>query len=215
MFLIPDDKRINVKWATFSQVQAELNLINAAYYNNVYDYFWLVSGQDYPLATPEKIIERLAINPQIIYMNLSYSKNNGNTTNTHLDKRHEILFPDWILKKGFVHRIVRRLWVEFTGGYNHTYKIFKRHDTLQYKYYYGSQWWCISRNFVEHILSVLIDNPQLVESFNYSSCPDESFFQTILMNSDFKKYRMDYLHYIDWGRNNNSPRILTRRDLVH
>lgn len=211
VFFIPEDKRINVKWATFSMVQAELQLIEAAYYYDAYDYFWLVSGQDYPLSTPEKIIKILKSNPDTIYMNVSYS--NNNTKKSNLDKRHEIFFPDWILKKDFIHRIIRRLWIELTGGYKHTYKLFRRKDSSLYKYYYGSQWWCLSRHFVEYALNYINDNPRFINSFYHSSCPDESFFQTILMNSEFRVFRKDSLHYIDWKKKSNSPKILTINDL--
>ena len=46
--------------------------------------------------------------------------------------------------------------------------------------------------------------------------PDESIFQTLLMESPYKNTRHNYLHYIDWtkrrGRQRNSPNILTIDD---
>ena len=45
-----------------------------------------------------------------------------------------------------------------------------------------------------------------------TNCPDESFFQTLLMNSPYSNTQKDYLHYIDWSQNQNSPKDLSLDD---
>ena len=53
----------------------------------------------------------------------------------------------------------------------------------------------------------------LYETFyKWSSCPDESFFQTLLMNSPYADTRKDYLHYIDWSEGKSSPKNLTYQE---
>ncbi len=211
--LIPDDKRVNVKWATFSQVETELVLLETASKNGCYDYYWLISGQDYPLVTPEVIISKLESKPGINYINLFPSKNYMVGKNTNYDKRNEIKFPDWMFKRDIFHRIIKRLWVGLTGGYHHTFKIFKQKESTMLSYYYGSQWWCLNRDFVNYALCFIKKNHSFIDCFHNSSCPDESFFQTLFMNSDYKSYREDYLHYIEWDDNSSSPKIITTADL--
>lgn len=46
---------INIYWGNYTQVQAEINLFEAAYENNKYDYFHLISGADLPLASQNEI----------------------------------------------------------------------------------------------------------------------------------------------------------------
>ena len=43
--------------AQISQVTATLNLLTAAYSTEKYDYYWLISGQDWPLVAVEKIVD--------------------------------------------------------------------------------------------------------------------------------------------------------------
>lgn len=47
----------------------------------------------------------------------------------------------------------------------------------------------------------------------HCSTPDESFFQTLVMNSPYKDKRVDYLHYVDWSEDKSSPKILTMKDI--
>lgn len=213
VLILPEESRMNVKWGTFSQVQATLNLLEYAHQKKIYDYYWLISGQDFPLVSAETIIEMLRTNPNHNYVNLVTSKNNGAKYSTNYDKRNDILFPAWLLKHDFKHRIFRRIWVSVTGGYHHTFWIFKRKDNNNIKYYFGSSWWCINAKFTEYILKFIDTHQEYVNFYRKTSCPDESFFQTLLMNSEFADSRKDYLHYIDWSEGKSSPKTLTCKDL--
>src|SRR5215471_725095 len=52
--------RVNAKWASYGIVQAMLNGINAAMLTGTkYQYFSFLSGQDYPLQTPEAFLDYL------------------------------------------------------------------------------------------------------------------------------------------------------------
>lgn len=70
----------------------------------------------------------------------------------------------------------------------------------------------MSDGFVKWFLEYLNKNTQYVDFFRKSSTPDESFFHTLLMNSTYAKTRVDYLHYIDWATNANSPKDLALDD---
>lgn len=103
------------------------------------------------------------------------------------------------------------------GGWNHTYTIFKRKYPIRnLQFYYGPSWVCLSREFVEWMLNYINLHPEFISYLQHSLNPDESIFQTLLMNSPFASTRRNYLHYVDWsdriGKPRNSPNTLVLKD---
>lgn len=213
IYFLSECERIDVKWGTFSQVQATLNLLNKAISVKKYDYYFLISGQDFPIRAVENLLNFLTNNENCNFLNLFPSLNNGLQRQNNYDKRNQIVFCEWLLKRTFLIRVIRRLWVAVTGGYNKTFKLFKRENNLNVKFYFGSSWWCLNSVFVCYLKKYLTETPQYIEFFKKTSCPDESFFQTLLMNSPFADTRRDYLHYIDWAERKSSPKNLSMDDL--
>ena len=211
--VLSQNERVNVQWGTFSQVQATLNLLNNAISNCEYDYYFLISGQDFPIQPVEKLLELLQNNKNANYINLLPSRNNGLPKQNNYDKRNQIVFNDWILKKNSFNHIIRRLYIALTGGYSRTFKFFERKEQLNLRSYFGSSWWCLDNNFIRHLRENLKQNPQYVEFFKKACCPDESFFQTAFMSSPFADTRKEYLHYIDWSEGGSSPKNLNTADL--
>ena len=79
----------------------------------------------------------------------------------------------------------------------------------------GSQWWCLTRDAVAHVITLLDKNPKLKRFFQHTNVPDEIVFQTVLFNSPFADQIIsDDLHYIDWTRPNpNVPRTFVAEDV--
>lgn len=50
------------------------------------------------------------------------------------------------------------------------------------------------------------EHPEYIKLFKHSLCPDECFFQTLVMNSPFAGSVKPYLHYIKWEKGKSSPR---------
>ena len=61
--ILPDKYRVDVQWATFSQVQATLNLLRFASHQGNYEHYWLCSGQDYPIKPIDDIVQFLHSKP--------------------------------------------------------------------------------------------------------------------------------------------------------
>ena len=57
--VLPESKRVDVRWAQVSQAEATLNLIEAVRRYGGFDYYWLCSGQDFPLVESETIVDFL------------------------------------------------------------------------------------------------------------------------------------------------------------
>lgn len=184
--------------------------------NGTYEHFWLCSGQDYPLRSASEICNFLHSNSNINFVQLwpskNYVENSIGGVENNLDKRTSIYFPQFMLGRGRLKKIIKRCFTEVTGGYNHTFTIFRRKNELNLKFYFGSQWVCLSKEFIDWIQNYLVENPNFIKYFINSNCPDECFFQTLLMNSPYKKMRKDYLHCASWESGKNSPRIMTMED---
>ena len=73
--ILPDEFRVDVQWATFSQVQATLNLLRYASYHGEYEHYWLCSGQDYPIKPIDEIVRFLHSKPDMNFIQIWDSKN--------------------------------------------------------------------------------------------------------------------------------------------
>lgn len=213
VYILPNERRKDVQWAQISQVDATLQLIEYAKSFYDYDFYWLVSGQDYPIKDVTEIIDFLKGDLDKNYLNLFNSMHHNLGTYNNYDKRNQIIFPKWMISRKKYMRIIKRLYIEITGGYKKTFKVFLRKNIFNMKYYFGSQWWCINKRTMMWMMVYLKDNPDYYKYFKNCLCPDESFFHTLIMNSPYNQQVMDYLHYIDWSQGLHSPKTLTIDDL--
>lgn len=215
---LPEEQRVNMRWGTSSMIMATVRLLKYAKAFRKFDYYWLCSGQDFPIEDSENIINYLSQNAGNNFINFWKSSNyNGNIQS--YEKRTAIYYPECIMGRQLIPRIIKRLLVEITGGYLHTFKIFNKEWKLKgksVKFYYGSQWVCITDGFLEWLLNFLNTNPDFFYICKHSVIPDEFFFQTVFMMSPFKGTQHNFLHYVNWdnrpGKPRNSPNTLVLSD---
>lgn len=213
VFILEDDLRIDVRWASFSQIKATRNLIKSATSHGTYDYYWLCSGQDFPIKSVKQIIRFFENNGKDVnYLNLFISKNNQSSYSNKYDKRNDIYYPSIILDRKNIKRCLRRIYVGITGGYNNTYQWAKT-KLENVDFFFGSQWWCLNRKTIMWILNYENYHKEYIDYYKHCSTPDESYFHTLVMNSPFANQRKNYLHYIVWEENSNSPKILKMNDI--
>ena len=214
VFVLPDEQRVSVEWAQISQVTATLNLLNTAVagIRGGYDYYWLISGQDWPLRSADKIVKFFEEHNGTNFVQYWNSKNHGSHQQNNLDKRNQIYFPIKLIGRKPWQKIIKRGWVEFTGGYNRTWKIFERKQ-LGIDFYFGSSWWALKRETIDWIMQYLTIHPEYYKFYENTTCPDESFFQTLVMISPYADENMDYLTYLHFPEGANSPDILRKSDL--
>ena len=210
--ILPDEYRVDVGWAVFSQVEATLNLMRYAATWGEYGHYLLCSGQDYPLVKASELSDFLNKNADFNFVQIWASKKRGGYTNNY-DKRTEIYYSYSVLGNTLPKRIAKRALVELTGGYNRTWPIFRRKQLENVDFYFGSQWVCISGEMEKWVEEYIKNHQEFIEFYRHTNCPDESFFQTLLMNSPYKDRRQDYLHYIDWSSGGNSPKNLDVSDI--
>ena len=82
------------------------------------------------------------------------------------------------------------------------------------KLYGGSTYWSLSRKTLQYAVEYTKSNKAFLDRMKFTFCPEELYFQTILMNSPFTSNVVnDNLRYIDWvsGRG-GKPAFLDKSD---
>lgn len=193
------EKRINVCWADFSVVEAELALLRAAYSNNHYAYYHLLSGVDLPLKSQD-------------YIHTFFDKNVGQEfidiclydVSTEMERkmmRWHLFLKDFknVGKFAFITRLMRAMLIRIQESLG-----IKRNKHIDFRK--GSQWVSITSDFAEYLLS----RENIIRKiYSHTFCPDEVFMQTECWNSEFRQKLHDYspnyrghMRLIDWQRGN-------------
>lgn len=205
VYLLPKKDCVDVQWAQFSEVKATLNLLNAAISEGGgYSHYFLISGQDFPLKSIGEIVRFLNERKDENFIDCALIK--------RFEKRNDIYFPRMVIGRRIWQKILKGILVYSTGGWNQTFSIIKRLKPANVQYYFGSQWWCLNDAMVKWIYNFLENYPEYIKLFKHSLCPDECFFQTLVMNSPFANTTKPYLHYIKWEKGKSSPKTLSTID---
>ena len=204
-------KSVGCEWGDISQVDATLLLMREVLASkNHYDFVCLRSGQD--LLIKNQFKDYLTDNTEKIF--ISSRKMN--------EKECGMMKINWPKKarKRYttVHpiRIFRRVLMTF---YSIGINIFPNRNKWpkEYSLYKGSQWFTIPFDVAKYIIKYLDENKWYYKFFENTLVPDESFFNTLLMNSPHKKKIVnDNLYFLHWGENlsnRNSPQFLTNKEL--
>jgi hypothetical protein len=187
-------RREKVNWMGFSQVQACLNLMHAAAESQIqFNYYSLLSGQDYPIKSNEYIQNFLSDNSTeyINYWKLADRP-------SWLAKLHYYYLTDLFSIRNFhttlsLRGIYWRLFNRLKGYFP------KRQLSIDAIPYGGSTWWTLTDACVKYILKYIDDHPEFSRFFRYTHAPDELFFQTIIMNSKFAESAQNYQEYQRWS----------------
>lgn len=195
--------RVSVNWSGFSQVEATLNLLAAVKESKKkYDYIHFISGQDLLLLPQRQLdafIELRGKGKEFIEIEdigqykwrikcFNFFRENPKNR-TPIYRGIDIILR--LIQLPFVHR----------------------NNLKDMKLYKGSQWFSITYECAMYILKIA---PYYVNDFKYTACPDEHFFQILIMNSMFKdKVDKKNYRYIVFEGINTSPKTLSINDLPH
>lgn len=206
-------KAVNVHWGGFSQIKAELCLMEAAYQNGPYSRYHLLSGNDIPLMNQMNMhtfFEEDAVTEYIHYDAIQdiadFERRMGqyHFLMEYCDRKYPILY-----KLDIVFARIQKIL-----GIN-------RLKTMQMELKKGANWFSITQKCVELVLS---KKEWIYQCFQHTKCCDEVFLQTIVYNSPLYpnvyhgqpdiKYRN--LRLTDWQR--GKPYVFRNEDydmIVH
>jgi hypothetical protein len=197
-------QRVPVYWGDFSQVRASLALLRKAFEASTrFDYFVLMSGSDYPLYRAEDL-------------NGFFASARG------LEFISTVPIPCEAAGKG-ADRMTAfkpagdpaslryRAAALATRAVRHSRNHAKALGSMTPLA--GSSWWAISRSAAQVVLEFVDRQSEKVRFFENTVCPDESFFQTIIGNSNRSHRIRRALVYADWSGGGSSPALIAERHL--
>jgi len=189
--------RSDVYWAGYSQLEAEVKLLQRAIKSD-FDYYVLISGVDYPIRPNQFLYDLLSSGDEFI-----------STCKVPTEHKPLSRFESYYLHYDRRARSAKSysLWLAETA-----LRIAWRKKNIPFKLYAGSSWFALTKGAVKHVLSTLEEDPRYEEFFRTCLCSDVAVFQTILANSPFKHRMTHNLTYTDWSTN-PAPAIISDRHI--
>ena len=209
VFVVPNEKRVFVRWGDFSQVSATLacfKMLNG----EKYSYVHLMSGADFPVVASQSLTEQLHKDDSEYIEANPFPCDAWSWGGTD---RVFVRYPKWVIErpKFKIRRILRVLYREFIMRTH----IFKKKVSRNYKFYGGSQWFSITGKMVEWMKKYLQENPTYSQVYKNGCCVDEVFFSTLAMMSPYaRNVKNENKRYIDWtDSKSGGPRLLKENDI--
>ena len=205
---VPDDRRVDVRWGRFSQVEATLALFEQ-FDPSQYACIHLISGSDYPIKPPGRILEacdgREFIQSRVLPGDTVWAWGG-------LD-RFMVRYPDWMIHRPDrkLARIVRLAYRELMMRSG----LYRLRRCPVETFYRGSSWFSVTGACLAWMLEYLAAHPEYTRFFRHGVCIDEVFFSTLVRLSPYaERIESDPRRYIRWsGGANGGPAFLTEADI--
>jgi Core-2/I-Branching enzyme len=160
-------------WGSWTQVKIELNAIaDVLDRPGSWQHFIDLSGQDYPLVPVELIKQFLGSHPRDSFIEVTDPLKHAGTD------EHDLFVRRW-----------NRYHLEHIGrGTKGPYRLpIPNRFPKSFQWFRGSNWKILSREFCEFLIAGTDDVVKAATRFwRWTACPDESFFQSVVMNSPFR-----------------------------
>jgi hypothetical protein len=197
------NKRVDVRWGGFSQVEATLNSLRQIVAEvPAFDKVVFLSAQDFPLLPNHALKAELA---RVAGHELLDTMPIG-------PHGWPVAFRYQYFYREGGHRAERLA----CGLANRALRLCKatRRPPAGLALYGGSSWWALSRACVVALLERVGRERALVRFFRTVLCPDEMFFQTLVMNSRFRDRVLSHnFRYIQWPEHGSrNPKVLDEAD---
>jgi len=196
--------RRDVRWGTFSQVEATLASVRHVLAREAaFDKLLFLSAQDYPLLSNAALKDALAALEGVELIDTVPLGPQGWPANY----RYEYFYSEG---SALPLRLVLALA-------NRTLRLLRRTRRFPagLQPYGGSTWWTLSRACLAELVEQVAQRPALARFFRSVLCADEMFFQTLVMASSAscrvlaRNYR-----YVQWPAGSaRNPQVLTEADV--
>lgn len=193
------EEQVEVHWGGFSQVEATLALMRCAAVTRDYTHFVFISGSDYPLRPISEILQFFALHRDSVFLHADqmpvHHKPISRLKYYHSQPSDPALTRHW-------YRIARRVLKPLVT--RDFYSALRGR-----KPYGGTCWWAMPADLIAHILKTIDNDPEFLNFFRNTHCPDEMIFQILVMNSHFGAQKRDTLSWTDWSRGGAHPATVT------
>ncbi|MBX9733471.1 MAG: beta-1,6-N-acetylglucosaminyltransferase [Chitinophagaceae bacterium] len=193
--------RIDIIWGSYRMVQATIEGFKQILAFPVsFDYINLLSGQDYPLTSPNDFLAFLEQHPDKAFMETQDVFSVWKEAIPRLTKYHlvNLRIPGKYQFEKIINRIVP-----------------SRKIPEGMSWVGRSQWFIFKPIHAAYCIATLSKYPSLQRFFKYTWGSDEFVFQTLLYNAEFKKDIVNKNYrYIDWSEGEPNPKILRITDFL-
>jgi hypothetical protein len=168
-----------------------------------FSYHTLLSGADYPIKSREAIRDFFEGRATEL---LAYWRLEDRPSWKH--KVEHYFLTDHVPIRRLKRPTLRNAWrlprtfryYFWTTFFRHRDRFPKRRYPLpELPPYGGSQWWSLTDGCVRFVLDYVAAHPEVARFYRYTECPDELFFQTIVMNSRFAEKAANHERYQAWS----------------
>lgn len=204
--------RVSATWGDFSLVEAMRNCIHYARAHIDFDWFVMLSGQDYPLrpivesendlrrATHDAFVRASPVmaGPYAFRYLLRYWKL------PRFPYAHRVPHPLTRVLQTSRELVNRKCkWIHIQPGHNGAPSrvgvgIFGNPFSSTFVCHKGSQWLTLSKRAVDYVCQFEMDRPDVMAHYRRTLIPDESYFQTILCNAGELRICDDHRRFILW-----------------
>lgn len=188
--------KYSVSWGSFEIPKSALLLMKMAVESGkIYTHYYFGSCQD--LLVKRGMYEFLAKNPNDIFMRI----NKKIEDRERASARYRVRWPRRFMIRGdfnpyrFIRGIIQHLCQ--IGIIYRRNEIELPSNVIIYE---GRTWFIAPANVIEYIVKYTEENPGFVDFWKDSLASDLMFFQTIIMNSEYKEHIKDELMYVNFGK---------------
>lgn len=191
IYFLNDENRVDISWASFSMVQATLNLMEFALeHDSKNSFFHLISGDDVIFDT----LDVIPFDTSKIYIEC-----------------YETLMLRYRVRFNTPHAGSKSQRKIYGKALTYFFKVLDKFLPTSKKYFIGSQWFSISNEDLKTIVYSKFRNECAI-FFKNKLCPDEHFFQYLILKCDLaSKITNNNKRYIVFDKsyqNGSSPRFL-------
>lgn len=193
-------RRYTIAWGGFNMIRATNALIEAAVCRGAFDYFYLLSGQCFP-------IKPLPWLKRVLAEGLDYidcePMPQPHKPMTRLEKRElnvKVKGLGWRGKR------VAEVLLNLTPVPNFQ-------AAFGLVPYAGSQWWCLKRETINHVRTYRQNHPEYDGFMKWTHVPDEMYYHILVANSPSGERIVPTLTGQIWIQGKRHPEIITRSNL--
>lgn len=226
VYFLEDQQREPGVWGDIGIVRGTLNAMRKIINDKKKGYCILLTGQDYPLQTNQKIKQFLDSNWPSIFISFYQSPCNWQKPfkprikhykiNRSLNRGHFLLLSTIYDKDFYTFETLGKLnFLRKTGRLSEWKKIFKEREfPNNMKPYGGGVYWALPVDTVKQILDYVNSHPDYLEFHKYTLCADEVFFHSLIMHlKSLCNYELKpTLTYVNWLRESGPLPVTFERD---
>lgn len=188
----------DVNWMGFNMVLSTLGLMRLAVSTGIdFKYFVLLSGQDYPIKGNQYINDFLGQHNEdfISFARISDAADNFK------NKVRYYHYYDFPYSNPRNSKKVPMLVYLYYGIHKRLMKYVPERKFYKNMHpFFGSQWFALTGATVAYVLQFLDKNAGYLKFMKYTEGPDETFFQTIILNSERRWNVYDYKKFEEWEK---------------